>query len=89
MSWWLAAPLSLIIAPLAVLAFCRMFAWDAAAVLAILNSVTLIVYLPAWPIALVAALGKRPVLAVAAAVVVVAQVAFVAPELAASQLLPS
>ncbi len=86
---WLAAPLWLIIASLAVVAFCRLFAWDAYAVLAILNSVTIIVYLPAWPIALVAALGRRPVLAVAAAAVVVAQVAFMAPELAASQPLPS
>src|SRR5665213_1036789 len=89
MPWWLTAPLWLIIAVLAALAFCRMFAWDAYAVLAILNSVTIVLYLPAWPIALVAALGRRPVLAVAAAAVVVAQVAFLAPELAASQPLPS
>jgi endonuclease/exonuclease/phosphatase (EEP) superfamily protein YafD len=89
MPWWLTAPLWLIIAALAAVAFCRMFAWDAYAVLAILNSITIIVYLPAWPIALVAALGRRPVLALAAAAVVIAQVTFLAPELASSHPLPS
>src|SRR5665213_4409405 len=89
MPWWLTAPLWLIIAVLATVALCRMFAWDADALLAILNSITIIVYLPAWPIALVAALGRRPVLALAAAAVVIAQVVFLAPELAASHPLPS
>jgi endonuclease/exonuclease/phosphatase (EEP) superfamily protein YafD len=89
MPWWLAAPLWFIIAPLAALAFCRTFAWDACACLAILNSVTIVLYLAAWPIALVAALGRRQMLAVAAGTLIVAQVAFMAPELSATQPLPS
>jgi endonuclease/exonuclease/phosphatase (EEP) superfamily protein YafD len=86
---WLALPLWLIIAPLAALAFCRIFAWDSIALLAILNAVTIILYLPAWPIAVAAVWGRRPVLAAVAFVVVVAQVFFLAPELAASESPPS
>ena len=78
----------LAIAGLGAVALGRIFAWDAISVLALLNSITVLLYLPAWPIALAAAFGRRPLLAAAATLVVVSQVAFLAPEFAASQALP-
>ena len=63
----------------------RVVAWDALQLLVILNAFTLFVYLPAWLIAAVAALCRRWWLAAASLVVVGCQLAFVVPELAATQ----
>src|SRR5450631_4398586 len=79
----------IIVAALAILATLRVVAWDALSPLAIANALTPVVYLPAWLIAVVGALGRRPVLAAAALVVGLAQLAFMAPELTATQPLPA
>jgi endonuclease/exonuclease/phosphatase (EEP) superfamily protein YafD len=54
-----------------------------------LNDLTAFVYLPAWMVAIVAALGRRPVLGAAALLVVVAQVVFMLPELTAAEPVPT
>ncbi len=78
-----------IVAGLALLALLRVVAWDDLEPLAILNTVTAFVYLPAWVVALVAAVGRRYVLAGAALLVVVAQVALMYPELSAATPAPA
>ena len=85
---WIAVILWIVVAGLGVVAAMRLFAWDSLDVFAILNSVTAFVYLPAWIIVVVAAVGRRYVLAGAALVIVVLQVIFVLPELTAAQPIP-
>ena len=86
---WLTIVLWVVVAALGVVAIMRVVAWDRYDLFVILNSVTAFVYLPAWIVALVAVVGKRFVLALAALVVVVAQIVFMLPELTAAQPLPS
>jgi endonuclease/exonuclease/phosphatase (EEP) superfamily protein YafD len=86
---WIAIILWMVIAALAVVAAMRLFAWDAFEPFAVLNTVTEFVYLPAWIVALVAVIGRRLGLALAALVIVVLQIVFMAPELTASEALPS
>jgi endonuclease/exonuclease/phosphatase (EEP) superfamily protein YafD len=78
-----------VVLALLVVVLMRMVAWDAFEPFAVLNTVTAFIYLPAWIVLVVAALGRRPFLAVAALVVVIAQVVFVLPELAAAQPAPA
>jgi endonuclease/exonuclease/phosphatase (EEP) superfamily protein YafD len=85
----LVIPLWLIIIALAFVAALRLFAWDEIALFAILNTITIFFYLPAWPIAIVAVLGHRPALAGSAFVICILQITFLAPELAATQPLPA
>jgi endonuclease/exonuclease/phosphatase (EEP) superfamily protein YafD len=75
--------------PLALVAVMRIVAWDDLQPFAVLNTVTAFVYLPAWIVALVTAVGRRYLLAAVAALVVVAQVAFMLPELTAAEPVPS
>jgi endonuclease/exonuclease/phosphatase (EEP) superfamily protein YafD len=77
-----------VVAGLAVVAVMRVVAWDALQPFAVLNTVTLFVYLPAWIVLVVAAVGRRFVLAAAALLVVVAQFTFLYPEWAAASPLP-
>ena len=77
-----------VVGVLLVVAAMRVFAWDDVEVFAVCNTVTALVYLPAWLIAPLAAAGRRPFLAACAGVVVVAQVVFLLPELTASAPLP-
>jgi endonuclease/exonuclease/phosphatase (EEP) superfamily protein YafD len=77
-----------VVAVLAVVATMRIVAWDTFEPFAVLNTVSLFVYLPAWIVLIVAALGRRWILAVAALLIVVAQVVFVYPEFAAATPLP-
>ena len=86
---WIAVILWIVVAGLGVVAAMRLFAWDSLDVFAILNSVTAFVYLPAWIVVVVAAIGRRYVLAGAALVIVVLQVIFVLPELTAAQPIPA
>jgi endonuclease/exonuclease/phosphatase (EEP) superfamily protein YafD len=79
----------LVIAGLAIIAILRLTAWDHFQWFAVLNSVTLFVYAPAWLVLLVAAIGRRPLLAAAALVVVLIQIALVVPELTAAQPVPA
>jgi len=67
----------------------RLFAWDQYAPFAVANAVTLFIYLPAWIVLIVAAVGRRFVLAGAALVIVVLQVVFLLPELTAAEPLPN
>src|SRR5947209_6031698 len=77
------------VVPLLAVALARVVAWDDRSTLVALNALTPLLYLPAWPVALGAGLGGRWWLLAAALVVVVAHVAFVAPELAARDALPA
>ncbi len=79
----------LVLAPLAALALARLVAWDGDVLLAEANSLNGLAYVPAWPVLLLAALGRRAVLGGAAALVIVAQLAFAAPEVLAARPLPT
>jgi endonuclease/exonuclease/phosphatase (EEP) superfamily protein YafD len=70
------------------LALLRVVAWDDLEPLAVLNAGTAVLYLPAWVVALVALGGRRFVLAGASVLVVAAQIAFLLPELTASEPVP-
>jgi endonuclease/exonuclease/phosphatase (EEP) superfamily protein YafD len=77
-----------VVVPLAVVALTRIVAWDALEVFAVINTVSIFVYLPAWVVAIVAGIGRRFVLAAAALLIVVAQLFFVLPEFTAAQPAP-
>jgi endonuclease/exonuclease/phosphatase (EEP) superfamily protein YafD len=79
----------LIVAVLGLVAFLRLAAWDSVEPLAVLDALSLIIYLPAWVVAAGALIARRWWLAAAAAVIVAAQVAFVAPELLAAAPVPT
>ncbi len=74
--------------PLLAVAGARVVAWDARAVLVALNALTPVLFLPAWVVAGAAGATRRWALLGAAAVLAVANVAFVLPELAARDPLP-
>jgi endonuclease/exonuclease/phosphatase (EEP) superfamily protein YafD len=78
-----------IVVALLVVIMVRLIAWDASEPFAVLNTVTAFVYLPAWLVVVAAAVGRRPFLLVAALVVVIAQIAFMIPELTAAQPVPA
>ena len=78
-----------VVLPLAVVALVRIFAWDDEVFFALLNTVSLFVYLPAWIVAIAAGIGRRYVLAGVALLVVVAQLFFVLPEFTAAQPAPA
>ena len=86
---WLTIVLWIIVVPMLVAVAMRIFAWDRFEPFAVVNDLTLFVYLPAWIVAVVALVGRRFVLAAAALVVVVAQVVFVLPEWTAAAPVPS
>jgi endonuclease/exonuclease/phosphatase (EEP) superfamily protein YafD len=86
---WVTVILWIVTGGLAVVAAMRLVAWDALEPFAVLNSVTAFVYLPVWIVVIVAVAGKRYALAGAALVVVALQVAFMLPELTASESIPS
>jgi endonuclease/exonuclease/phosphatase (EEP) superfamily protein YafD len=77
-----------VVAILALFALLRIVAWDSLEPLIVVNSISLIVYLPAWLVAVGAALGRRWLLMAVAVLIVIAQVAFVAPEFLAASPLP-
>lgn len=79
----------LVLMPLAALAAARVVAWDGTTLLAEANSLNGLAYVPAWPVFLLAAFGRRALLTGAAALVIVAQLAFGAPEVLATQPLPA
>jgi endonuclease/exonuclease/phosphatase (EEP) superfamily protein YafD len=79
----------LIVAVLGIVALLRLVAWDVAEPLIVLDALTLVIYLPAWVVAAGALIARRWWLAGAALVIVVAQVAFAAPELLASAPVPA
>jgi endonuclease/exonuclease/phosphatase (EEP) superfamily protein YafD len=66
----------------------RAVAWDKLEIFAVLDAYTLVLFLPAWPIAAVAAWRRRWLLSAAAVAMIVAQIVLVSPELLASTALP-
>ena len=79
----------LVVAVLALVALLRWVAWDSLQPLVVLDDLTLIVYLPAWLVVVGASIGRCWWLVSAAALVVVAQLVFVAPELLAAAPVPA
>ncbi len=79
----------LIVAALGLVALLRLVAWDSIEPLIVLDSLTLIVYLPAWIVAVVALIVRRWWLAAAAVVIVVAQLTFALPEALAAAPVPT
>jgi len=73
------------VVPLLAVAGARVVAWDSRSVLVGLNALTPLLFLPAWPVAVAAGLARQWALTGAATAVVVAHVAFLAPELAARE----
>ncbi len=67
----------------------RLVAWDHFQPFVVLDAFTALIYLPAWIVLVVAALGRRFLLAGAALLIVVAQVAFLLPELTATEPVPT
>jgi endonuclease/exonuclease/phosphatase (EEP) superfamily protein YafD len=78
-----------VVVPLLGVAAARVVAWDSHSTLVALNALTPFLFLPAWPVAVVAGLSRRWALLGGAVVVVIAHAAFVAPELAAREPLPA
>src|ERR1017187_3141217 len=79
----------LIVAVLGLVALLRLVAWDSIEPLIVLDALTLIVYLPAWVVAVGALIARRWWLGAAAAVIVAAQLAFAVPELLAAAPVPT
>ncbi len=73
-----------IVAVLGLFALLRVVAWDSLDILIVINALSLVVYLPAWLVAVGAAIGRRWWLLGAAGLVIAAQVAFIAPEFLAA-----
>jgi endonuclease/exonuclease/phosphatase (EEP) superfamily protein YafD len=69
-------------------AIARAVAWDTWEPFAAVNAFTMVVFLPAWPIAVLALWRRRRVLAVAGALMAVVQLALVLPELTAAGPVP-
>jgi hypothetical protein len=64
-------------------------AWDSFEPFAVLDAGTVFVFLPAWIVLVVAGVARQTALAVAALIVVVAQIAFLLPEFTAAQPVPA
>ncbi|MGD0393446.1 MAG: endonuclease/exonuclease/phosphatase family protein [Acidimicrobiales bacterium] len=86
---YVAVPLWIVTVALGLVVIMRLVAWDTFQPFAVLDAFTAFVYLPAWIVLIVAAVGRRFFLAGAALLVVVAQIAFVLPELTAAQPVPA
>lgn len=78
----------LVLAPLAAVALARYLAWDSRSVLVGLNTVSSTLYLPAWPLAVAAAVRRHRALTGAAGLLVVAHLSFALPELLAAEAVP-
>lgn len=74
--------------PLVAVVLARVVAWDSRSLLVELNALTPLLFLPAWPLAVAAAVSRRSALLVAATSVVIAHVIFAMPEVLASAPLP-
>ena len=82
MSW-------LIVGVLGLAAVLRLVSWDSIEPFAVIDALTLVIYLPAWVVAAGALFARRWWLAAVAVVIVVAQVLFVLPELTAAAPVPA
>ncbi len=86
---WLTLVLWVVVGAMGLVLAMRLFAWDRFQPFAVLNDITLVIYLPAWIVVVVAAVGRRFVLAAGALVVVVLQIVLLAPEFAAAEPVPA
>lgn len=89
LAWLLQAVGWAMVVPLLAIAAARLFSADSRPILAVFNSLTPMLYLPAWPVALLAGVTRRWPLLAAAGVVVVAHLGFALPEVLAAQDLPA
>jgi endonuclease/exonuclease/phosphatase (EEP) superfamily protein YafD len=78
----------LIVSVLGIVALLRVVAWDWIEPLIVLDALTLVVYLPAWVVAIGAVIARRWWLAAGATVIVVTQLAFITPEFLAAVPVP-
>jgi endonuclease/exonuclease/phosphatase (EEP) superfamily protein YafD len=67
----------------------RLVAWDSFQPLIVLDALTLVIYLPAWVVAVGALVARSWWLGAAAGVIVAAQLTFIAPEFAAATPVPA
>ena len=79
----------LIVGVLGLAAVLRLVSWDSLEPFAVIDALTLVIYLPAWVVAAGALIARRWWLAAAAAVIIAAQVTFVLPELTAGATVPA
>jgi endonuclease/exonuclease/phosphatase (EEP) superfamily protein YafD len=79
----------LIVGILGLAAVLRLVSWDSIEPFAVIDALTLVIYLPAWVVAAGALIARRWWLAAAAAVIIAAQVTFVVPELTAAAPVPA
>jgi endonuclease/exonuclease/phosphatase (EEP) superfamily protein YafD len=77
-----------IVGVLGLAAVLRLVSWDSIEPFAVIDALTLVIYLPAWVVAAGALIARRWWLAAAAAVIIAAQVTFVLPELTAATPVP-
>lgn len=82
-AWWAAIAIGAwaVTLVLGFLALMRVVAWDSTEPFVVANSLTMVIYLPAWIVAAAAAIAKRWLLAGAAIAIVIAQLVYVCPEL--------
>ena len=78
-----------VVGVLGLVALLRVVDWDGTTLLAVCNSLNGLFYLPVWLVLFVATAGRRPILVLGALAIVVAQLAFAAPELFASRAVPA
>ena len=78
-----------LLAPLIAVATARVVAWDSRSVLVGLNAVTPLLFLPAWAVAVVAAVSRRWTLLGAAGLLVAAHLSFALPEVLAAEAVPA
>jgi endonuclease/exonuclease/phosphatase (EEP) superfamily protein YafD len=79
----------LIVGVLALTAVMRLVSWDTLEPFIVFDSLTMVIYLPAWVVAAGALIARRWLLAAVAVAVVAAQVVFVVPELTAATPAPA
>lgn len=78
----------IVVGVLGFFALMRFVAWDDVELFAIVDALTMLVYLPAWLVAGVAAALRRWTLLIAALAIAAAQIVYVSPELFASESVP-
>ena len=68
-----------VMAPLLAVVLARVVAWDSRSLLVELNALTPLLFLPAWPLAVAAAVARRRAVLVAATSIVIAHLIFALP----------
>jgi endonuclease/exonuclease/phosphatase (EEP) superfamily protein YafD len=79
----------IVVLPLCGVALARLVAWDSRSLLVGANALTPLLFLPAWPVAVMAGALRRWALLVVSTALVLAHVVFVLPELRAAEPVPA